>query len=326
MQFSTELSAAVRERLRCPVCRGGLAPAPDALRCTGSCGTAFPVVDGVAVLINADASLFSPDDYVGRGRASDAGAKPLAFRLARRLVPEITANVAASRNYAKFAELVAATPGARVLVVGGRIAGKGIEPLLNHPSIEVVETDVSFGPRTAIICDGHDLPFADGSFDGVVAQAVLEHVLDPHRCVDEIHRILAPGGLVYAETPFIQQVHAGRYDFTRFTPLGHRRLFRRFEEIDSGSACGPGTALAWSYQYFLTSFVESAGLRRVVQAFARSTSFFLKYFDRYLARRPAAQDAASACYFLGRRAEVALDDRELIKLYRGGLAASTALH
>jgi SAM-dependent methyltransferase len=241
-------------------------------------------------------------------------------------VPELTANVAAARNYARLAALLGATPGARVLVVGGRIAGTGIEALLRHPSVEVVETDVSFGPRTAIICDGHDLPFADGSFDAVVVQAVLEHVLDPHRCVDEIHRILAPAGLVYAETPFMQQVHAGRYDFTRFTPLGHRRLFRRFEEIDSGSACGPGTALAWSYQYFLTSFVESRTMRGALQAFARGTSFFLKYFDRWLVRRPGAQDAASACYFLGRRAEAALEDRELIKLYRGGLAGSTALH
>lgn len=321
MQFATRLSPAVQARLRCPVCRGELAPEAASLRCTGRCGSAFPVVDGVPVLINAANSLFSPDDYVGRSAAAAEPEKPLG----RRLLPEITANVAAARNYARFAELVGARPAARVLVVGGRIAGEGIEALLRHPAIEVVETDVSFGPRTAIICDGHDLPFADGSFDGVVVQAVLEHVLDPHRCVDEIHRVLAPGGVVYAETPFMQQVHAGRYDFTRFTHLGHRRLFRRFEEVDSGAACGPGTALAWSYQYFLTSFVESAGLRRAVLAFARGTSFFLKYFDRYLVRRAGAIDAASAFYFLGRRAETPLDDRELIKLYRGGLAGSVAL-
>jgi SAM-dependent methyltransferase len=325
MHPSTRLSAAVQARLRCPVCRGELAPEPASLRCTGRCGSAFPVVDGVPLLINAANSLFSPDDYVGRA-AEAAPAKPLVRRLAKRLVPENTVNVAAERNYARFTGLMGDLPAARVLVVGGRIAGAGIERLLSHPSIEVVETDVSFGPRTAIICDGHDLPFADGSFDGVVAQAVLEHVLDPHRCVDEIHRVLAPGGVVYAETPFMQQVHAGRYDFTRFTHLGHRRLFRRFEEIDSGAACGPGMALAWSYQYFLTSFVDSAALRQAVLAFARSTSFFLKYFDRYLVRRAGAIDAASAFYFLGRRAEVPLDDRELIKLYRGGLAGSVALH
>ncbi len=61
----------------------------------------------------------------------------------------------------------------------------------------------------------------------------------------EIHRVLRPGGIVYADTPFLQQVHEGAYDFTRFTDSGHRFLFRRFERIDSGSVagCGHGAAL-----------------------------------------------------------------------------------
>ena len=92
-----------------------------------------------------------------------------------------------------------------------------MDPVVNNPAIELVETDVSFGPRTALICDAHNIPFAEGSFDGVVAQAVLEHVLDPYSCVAEIYRVLKPAGLVYVETPFMQQVHMGRYDFTRFT-------------------------------------------------------------------------------------------------------------
>ena len=80
-----------------------------------------------------------------------------------------------------------------------------------------------------LICDANDIPFENGSFDGVVLQAALEHVADPYRCVEETHRVLKEKGLVYAETAFMQQVHGGRYDFTRFTRLGHRRLFRRFD-------------------------------------------------------------------------------------------------
>ncbi|CAH2407660.1 hypothetical protein MES5069_620012 [Mesorhizobium escarrei] len=33
----------------------------------------------------------------------------------------------------------------------------------------------------------------------------------------------------------MQQVHEGAYDFTRFTELGHRWLFRRFETISRGA-------------------------------------------------------------------------------------------
>ena len=61
-----------------------------------------------------------------------------------------------------------------------------------------------------------------------------------------------------------------RYDFTRFTHLGHRRLFRRFEEIESGAVCGPGMTLAWSYTYFLTSFTTSRILSRLFEVFAKS--------------------------------------------------------
>jgi ubiquinone/menaquinone biosynthesis C-methylase UbiE len=202
-------------------------------------------------------------------------------------------------------------------VIGGSILGEAIESLASNATIDLVETDVSLGPHTRLICDAHDIPFEDRSFDGVIAQAVLEHVADPYRCVQEIHRVLKDQGVVYAETPFMQQVHGRQYDFTRFTHLGHRRLFRRFEEIASGAVCGPGMALAWSYQYFLLSFTTSATMRAVTRIFSRFTAFYLKYCDYYVIDKPGTLDAASGYFFLGRKTEKVLSDKELIKLYRG---------
>jgi SAM-dependent methyltransferase len=162
------------------------------------------------------------------------------------------------------------------------------------------------------------VPLAGKDSDAVLdVQAVLEHVADPYRCCEEIHRVLKAQGVVYAETPFMQQVHGGRYDFTRFTLLGHRRLFRKFEEIDSGAVSGPGTALAWAYQYFLLSFTASSTGRRAVRLFSRLTAFYLKYFDYYLINKSAALDAASGFYFIGTKSEHVLSDKDLIKLYRG---------
>jgi len=197
------------------------------------------------------------------------------------------------------------------------VRGEGFGALLATPGLELLQTDVAPGPHTALICDGHDLPFADGSFDAVVAQAVLEHVLDPWRCVEQIHRVLKSGGLVYAETPFMQQVHEGRFDFTRFTHLGHRRLFRRFEELDSGAVGGPGMALAWSWRYFLWSFARGRLAGSLLTTLASCTSFFLKAFDGWLIDRPRALDAAAGVYFLGRRSESTLSDRDLVASYRG---------
>jgi SAM-dependent methyltransferase len=274
-------------------------------------------VNGIPILINEGASLFRIKDFTTQQdtifdnrREKSPGVK--------RLLPSLGQNLNASRNYARFASLLLAeTANPLALVIGGGTLGQGIESLTRNAALDVVETDVSLGPRTALVCDTHDIPVQDGSLDGVVAQAVLEHVIDPYRCVDEIQRVLKPGGLVYAETPFMQQVHLGRYDFTRFTHLGHRRLFRNFDEIDSGATGGPGMALAWSYQYFLLSFTTSRTLRSWIKAFARITAFFLKYFDHYLIQKPGALDAASGFYFLGRKSAAPLPDKELVRLYQG---------
>lgn len=230
-----------------------------------------------------------------------------------RFLPKISANLKAAENYRRFTSLL---PGPRVLIVGGRILGEGSEELVS-PGLQTVETDIALGPRTQIVCDAHSLPFADASFDGVVAQAVLEHVVDPARCVDEIHRVLRADGLVYAETPFMQQVHAGAYDYTRFTHLGHRRLFRSFAEVDSGAACGPGMALAWSFTNFLQSFANTRFQRRLARMAGHLTTFPLKYIDPFLIDRPGSLDAASAVYFLGRKTDSVLADSELPNHYRG---------
>ena len=45
--------------------------------------------------------------------------------------------------------------------------------------------------------DGHCLPFASGSFDLVVSSFALHHWVHPVRILDEIARVLAPGGRYY---------------------------------------------------------------------------------------------------------------------------------
>ncbi len=319
------LSEHIRERLRCPVCRGKVETASGYLVCGSSeCGMQFPVVDGVPVLLNEKESVFNIADFAA-GRDTTFPLQPGLFeRMAQRLhgsLPAIGKSVGAERNYARFGDLLLKDARApRVLVVGGSILGEGMQRFVANPTFELVATDVSFGPLTSIISDAHDIPFDDQTFEGVVVQAVLEHVVDPYRCVQEIHRVLKSGGLVYAETPFMQQVHLGPYDFTRFTHSGHRRLFRSFEEIASGPVCGPGMALAWSYQYFLLSFTSYRPLRGLLRGFASVTSFYLKYFDTYLVAKRAAYDGASGFYFMGRKARQTLSDRELIRYYKGAIA------
>lgn len=308
------------ELLCCPICNFNLGMQDSQLVCLNlTCKTTFPIIEGVPILLNEAHSLFSLSDF-SAAKSTTLKSEPKLLQYLRRLIPDNSINLKAEANYKELLKLLLESNSApKVLVVGGSLVGAGLNTILSYPSIELIETDVALGGQTGLVCDAHNLPFVTGSFDAVIIQAVLEHVVDPYRCVNEIHRVLKKNGLVYAETPFMQQVHLGRYDFTRFTHLGHRRLFRYFEELSSGAMCGPGMALAWAYEYFLLSFVKAKPARVLVRGFARLTGFWLKYFDRFLINKPGALDAASGFYFLGRKSDQALSDRKLIQLYQGAM-------
>lgn len=318
-QPSTEsTSAAVPDAwvlLRCPACKTGLAWEGDQARCLNAfCGAKYPVLRGVPILIHEPTSLCSIDSIRADFAASTSRKRPLFSRL----LPGLTWNLKAADNYRQLlARLPRGQRRPKVLVIGGRLAGAGTQVLFADPGVDLIESDVAGGPRTALVCDAHDLPFPDASLDAVVIQAVLNVLVDPHRAVQEIHRVLRDGGLVYAETSFMQPVLDGRFDFTRFTHLGHRRLFRYFDEIGSGPVAGTGTALAVVYRAFLMSFVTQRRLRAMLGAAARLSAFWLKYLDKYLIHQPGAYDAAMGYYFLGQKTDHPLPDSDLIRLYHG---------
>lgn len=200
-------------------------------------------------------------------------------------------------------------PDARILIIGaGDTSYAG----------NVVYTDVAFGKNVSCIADAHDLPFEGGRFDACVASAVLEHVADPQRCVAEIERVLRLGGWVFAETPFMQPVHMGAYDFTRFTFLGHRRLFRRFDEIRSGMAGGPAVSAAQILRYTLVATTDGKTAQKLLRLLGILFTYPIRLFDGLTKRHAAAYDSASGFYFFGTLRESAIPDREIIGMYRGG--------
>ena len=294
---------------RCPTCRSGqLEPVAAGLACP-ACGTHYPLSRGRPVLFDAANTMFSADDYLGPARPGRARGR------LRRLIPEPSVNLSVDRVLPRLASELA--PDARILVVGAGVQRDWLTPILGGPQRTLVCTDVDVHADVDLFCDGHDLPFADRQFDAVVTTAVLEHVSDPFRVAEEITRVTKPGGWLYSELPFIQQVHEGAYDFTRFTMNGHRRLFRWHAEVESGMVAGPGTALAWSIENFVLAFARGARGRAIAKAAARIGFAWLKHFDRLLAGRAEAMDGASCTYLLGRRAETARTDQAIVASYTG---------
>ncbi|MCU0956013.1 MAG: class I SAM-dependent methyltransferase [Hydrogenophaga sp.] len=306
-------------RWRCPCCAAALYKANGDWHCQADVTHRFPCVDGVPVLLNPARSVFRADDFTPQARTTFKNPAAWALWLGR-VLPSPSRDLGTERSLRALADALRLRPAGarRVLVIGCGDGTAGYGALEAVDGVELLETDVSLAGPAAVVCDASDLPFADGQWDLVIAVAVLEHVLEPQRCVDEMHRVLRADGLVYATTPFMQQVHMGEYDFTRFTRSGHRWLFRHFEELDSGIATGPASVLIWSIEYFLLSWTTSVGVRRVIKGLTRLLLGWATWLDVPLAPRPAACDAAGGFYFMGRRAEVAVvSAREMIRYYRG---------
>jgi SAM-dependent methyltransferase len=69
-------------------------------------------------------------------------------------------------------------------------------------------------------------PIRSSSLDGIGCFAVLEHTRQPWLVVQEIHRMLKPGGKAYIDWPFLQPVHGFPSHFFNATRSGLCSLFQ----------------------------------------------------------------------------------------------------
>jgi SAM-dependent methyltransferase len=302
--------------LQCPFCKKGrlnISKELYSLDCV-CCAKNFPVIHGRPVLLSPNNKIFCVEDYQKAALLS----LEIKARGIERFIPSPSINLARDRVLNRVKKLLAKYKTAMVLVVGSGCQREWLDTKLGTgDKVRVVYTDIDIDADVDLFCDGHDLPFADGVFDAVVTTAVLEHVLYPERVAQEIGRVLKVGGLLYSELPFMQQVHEGAYDFTRYTLSGHRRLFNSFAEIESGMVAGPATALVWAIENFVLAFISKLVLRKLAKASVRLAFFWLKYLDVILVRRPEAMDGVSCTFLFGRKVEGCTSDSEIIENYIG---------
>lgn len=280
----------------------------------------FPIIGGRPALIDFEHSVVDRAALVAEAGASVFPRDPSWLVANLRRLASGSVNRVAADNFRQFHEELLRSAGQdrkpRMLVVGGGHLGANLEHAYAASDIEILCFDIYRSELTDFVADAHQMPLVDASVDGVWIQAVLEHVLTPEQVVAEIHRVLTPSGVVYAETPFMQQVHEGAYDFTRFSRSGHRWLFRNFEEIAAGVVAGAGTSLLWAIRHF---WLERTGSTRFA-TIATVPFFWLHYFDRIGAT--ARGDGAGGTYFLGRKSDTSLSPKDIISYYRRSGAAA----
>ncbi len=168
---------------------------------------------------------------------------------------------------------------------------------------DVINIDFYPFENVNFVADIKSLPFEDNSVDGIISECVLEHVRDPKATIEEMHRILKPGGLVYVIVPFVFSFHSSPHDFYRWSKMGLREEFRHFEETRSGIYFGPGHAVSWILsEYFGT--ILSFGFKKLHQIlFMVFLILFtpLCYLDFILNKIKTSENIASHVYFLGHK-------------------------
>jgi|SRR6185503_8741170 len=142
--------------------------------------------------------------------------------------------------------------------------GCGQKKIVSHST----SVDVNPRSRADIIHDLNSVPypFADNSFDIVIAEHVLEHLDNVIRVVEEVHRISRPSGLFCVEVP-----HFSSSEF--FTDPTHRHAFssRSFDYFVPGTDLH---AFRYSDATFRKLSTHISGLNRHVERWVNRHSLF----------------------------------------------------
>ena len=134
----------------------------------------------------------------------------------------------------RFAEVVSQTlPIMEPIYEFGACQVPGSEKVADIRSLfkqrEYYGCDIAEGAGVDRIMDIQDIHLPDETVGAVLCFETLEHVQHPWIAMQEVHRILKPGGMVVLSVPMNLLLHAYPADYWRFTTQGVRILLTPFE-------------------------------------------------------------------------------------------------
>jgi ubiquinone/menaquinone biosynthesis C-methylase UbiE len=140
-----------------------------------------------------------------------------------------TKHIGGTAATVRLAEIIDPQPGDEVLDVGCgvgigavflakqfgcRVLGVDITPRMIERARERAERHGVADLVEFRIADMHDLPFDNGRFSGAIAESVLTFSADKMHVVNELIRVVKPGGMIaFTEAIWVQQPLPGKADF-----------------------------------------------------------------------------------------------------------------
>lgn len=130
-----------------------------------------------------------------------------------------------------FTEWISGLPAQPLMVLdlGGRI--QPYRPLLEGRIRRYVAVDLRVTPLVDVLARGEHLPFAAAQFDLVICTQVLQYVPDPKVVIDEIARVLRPGGSIFLSVPSSYPIDSDG-ECWRFLPASLRHLLAGFSSVE----------------------------------------------------------------------------------------------
>ncbi len=146
-----------------------------------------------------------------------------------------------------------------------------------------LSVDIDPERKPDVVADAQKLPFSDGEYEMVLCTEVLEHVRNPKAAMDEIFRVLKPGGMVVLTTRFVYPIHDAPNDFWRYTRYGLLHQFRNFEVIEIVPETRNFSTLAVLLQRL--AFQSRFKMDKLVKVGLFTLAWIVKYFDGLVVRQ-----------------------------------------
>ena len=184
--------------------------------------------------------------------------------------------------------------------------GSGVESFFKRvfkPLKSLIRIGIPHDGKVNAYGDAMALPLKNDSVDLFFSSSVIEHLPDPEKAVSELFRTIKPGGLVYAEIPFIAAYHMAPYDYQRYTISGIEELFNRhgFKLVEKGICSGPITALVFLFQHAIVEAIPIGPIQYLFRVTLTWILHPLKYLDFLFGRTKWGEYLACNFFYLGRK-------------------------
>jgi predicted SAM-dependent methyltransferase len=107
---------------------------------------------------------------------------------------------------------------------------KGLEKRLRKQHGDYLTADL-YEQDVMVKMDITDIQFADGSFDVILCNHVLEHVPDDRKAMSELHRVLRPGGWGILQVPISKLLRSTYEDSSITTDAGREQAFGQSDHV-----------------------------------------------------------------------------------------------